>query len=177
MHRFREPVSGFTHLFGAIFALLGLCYLIAITRHDMATMLTMFIYGVSAVLVYVASALLHLSRGFQTQNPHLPQARPRFDLSRHRRNLHTLRLSLARRQCTLGDAHYDLGAGNCGDTLQTPLLITSKPKLFFHHSLSHYGLVGYFGRTPLAKPTPVRSDSPDGHQWLNPIGWGSHLRT
>ncbi len=63
MHRFREPVSGFTHLFGAIFALLGLAYLVAITRHDTATMLTMFIYGVSAVLVYMASALLHLSRG------------------------------------------------------------------------------------------------------------------
>lgn len=63
MHRFREPVSGFTHLAGAILGAAALIWLIVLTRQDPAKMLSMIVYGVSLVLLYSASAALHLIKG------------------------------------------------------------------------------------------------------------------
>ena len=63
MYRFREPVSGFTHLGGALFAIIGLVWLIGLTRDDTAKMITMVIYGVTTIIVYLASASLHLFNG------------------------------------------------------------------------------------------------------------------
>jgi hemolysin III len=63
MHRFREPVNGFTHLAGAVLSLAGLLWLIVLTRDDPVEMLTVAVYGLSMVLLYLASAALHLSNG------------------------------------------------------------------------------------------------------------------
>ena len=63
MHRFREPVSGFTHLAGAILGVGALAWLVAQTQHDLGKMLSMAIYGISLVLLYSASAALHLIHG------------------------------------------------------------------------------------------------------------------
>ena len=60
---FRDPVSGFTHLVGAFFALLGTIYLVYSSR-DMGLRVTlvMLIYGLSMVLLYLASSLYHLPK-------------------------------------------------------------------------------------------------------------------
>jgi hemolysin III len=63
MHRFREPVSGFTHFIGAVLALVGLIWLVYLTRHDLTKMLTVSVFGVSMVLVYAASTAMHLYNG------------------------------------------------------------------------------------------------------------------
>jgi hemolysin III len=65
MHRFREPLSGFSHLAGAVLAAVGLVVLVAMTYHDGARLTTMIIYGSSLVLLYSASATLHLTRAPQ----------------------------------------------------------------------------------------------------------------
>ncbi len=63
MHRFREPVSGFTHLAGALLGVGGLAWLISRTADDPARMLSMLVYGISLILLYSASAALHLVHG------------------------------------------------------------------------------------------------------------------
>lgn len=63
MYRFREPVSGFTHLVGAILAFIGMIYLIYLTRHDPGKMMSMAVFGISMVLVYSASTAMHLYNG------------------------------------------------------------------------------------------------------------------
>ncbi|MGH2542922.1 MAG: PAQR family membrane homeostasis protein TrhA [Ardenticatenaceae bacterium] len=63
MHRFREPVSGFTHLAGALLGIVGLAWLVVLTWQEPAKMLSMIVYGVSLVLLYSASAALHLIDG------------------------------------------------------------------------------------------------------------------
>lgn len=60
MHRFREPFSGFSHLAGALLGVVGLIWLIVLTADDPARMTSMIIYGVSLILLYSASAALHL---------------------------------------------------------------------------------------------------------------------
>ncbi|HLA45934.1 MAG TPA: hemolysin III family protein, partial [Aggregatilineales bacterium] len=59
----REPVSGYTHLAAAILALAGLFWMILLTDHDSSKRVTVIIFGVSMVLVYVSSAMLHLFDG------------------------------------------------------------------------------------------------------------------
>ncbi len=61
--RFREPVSGFTHLVGAVLAVMGLVWLVTLTRDDFVRMVTVAVFGVSMVLVYVASTVMHLYNG------------------------------------------------------------------------------------------------------------------
>ena len=61
--RFREPVSGFTHLAGAVLAAIGLIGLIAGTAHDPERQIPAVVYGISLVLVFCASSALHLTRG------------------------------------------------------------------------------------------------------------------
>ncbi len=63
MHRFREPVSGLTHLAGAILGAAGLVWLVARTWDEPGKMLSMMVYGASLVLLYSASAALHLVKG------------------------------------------------------------------------------------------------------------------
>lgn len=60
---FREPVSGFTHLFGAIFSLIGLVALIHrefINRTGISTLVGVTIFGLSLIFLYTASTIYHL---------------------------------------------------------------------------------------------------------------------
>lgn len=63
MQRFREPTSGFTHLAGAVLAALALVWLIAETYTDSTKLFPLVIYGVSTLLIYIASSTLHLVHG------------------------------------------------------------------------------------------------------------------
>lgn len=63
MHRFREPVNGFTHLAGAILAAFALMWMITLTQDNGIKMLSFAIYGISMILLYSASAAYHLSYG------------------------------------------------------------------------------------------------------------------
>ncbi len=63
MVRFREPVNGFTHLAGAFLAAFGLILLVGLTRGDLARMISVIIYGISMILLYLASAVYHLANG------------------------------------------------------------------------------------------------------------------
>ncbi|MCM3739288.1 hemolysin III family protein [Oceanobacillus luteolus] len=59
----REPINSFTHLAGAIFALIGLIALIvkAVSEgHSMLGLLAVIIFGVSMILLYSASATYHM---------------------------------------------------------------------------------------------------------------------
>jgi len=58
-HYFLEPVNTLTHLFGAVASLLGLILLVIVTWHDPPRMCSMLIYGLSMLLLFGASALLH----------------------------------------------------------------------------------------------------------------------
>jgi hemolysin III len=60
MSRFREPFSGFSHLAAAIVAAGALVYLIAATWHDPAKLTSMIVYGVSLILLFTASTMMHL---------------------------------------------------------------------------------------------------------------------
>lgn len=62
MHRFREPVNGFTHLAGAILAAIGLIWLMVATHDNAAKMLSVMVYGVCMILLYTASATFHLTK-------------------------------------------------------------------------------------------------------------------
>src|SRR5690625_3007832 len=59
----REPVNGFTHLFGAILAFVGLLALVikasALTGDAVAVM-SVIIFGISMILLYAASAAYHM---------------------------------------------------------------------------------------------------------------------
>lgn len=58
---FRDPVSGLTHLAGAALALLATIYLTYASRNlDTRIIASMLTYGVSMVLLYLASATYHL---------------------------------------------------------------------------------------------------------------------
>lgn len=61
----REPVSGYSHLFGAMLGIMGAMWLIALTRHDIAKMVSMLVYGGSLIVLFAASAALHLTYGSQ----------------------------------------------------------------------------------------------------------------
>jgi len=63
-NKFREPVSGFTHLFGAIVSLVGLIALIykQITNinHTSLALIASIIFGLSLIFLYTASTVYHL---------------------------------------------------------------------------------------------------------------------
>lgn len=63
MRKFREPVSGLTHLGGAIAALLGLIWLIALTYQDAPRLIVSIIFGISSILTFTASTVMHLYKG------------------------------------------------------------------------------------------------------------------
>lgn len=63
MYRFREPVNGFTHLAGAVLAAAGLAWLAAAAWGDAPRLLAVVVYGVSMIVLYLASAAFHLAHG------------------------------------------------------------------------------------------------------------------
>lgn len=75
MRRFPEPTSGFTHLAGAILAAIGLVWLIVYTADTPVKLGSLMVYGVSTILIFVASSALHLIDA----SPTLHQRLRRFD--------------------------------------------------------------------------------------------------
>jgi hemolysin III len=63
LQRFREPTNGFLHLSGAILAFIGSIGLVLATWQSPAKMLSLIVYGFSLILLFSASAALHLIRG------------------------------------------------------------------------------------------------------------------
>lgn len=59
IHKIREPVSGLTHLFGAILSVIGLVLLIH-NASDESQFIAFGIFGISMVLLYMASSLYHM---------------------------------------------------------------------------------------------------------------------
>ncbi|MEZ4667088.1 MAG: hemolysin III family protein [Anaerolineae bacterium] len=60
---FREPVNGFTHLFGAFAALAGMVWLLNIPQSDPAVTGSVIVYGLSMIVLYTSSAIYHLNDG------------------------------------------------------------------------------------------------------------------
>lgn len=58
--RFREPVSGFSHLTGLGFAVVGLAWLFVRTPRDGASLAAFALYAIGLVAVYSASSAYHL---------------------------------------------------------------------------------------------------------------------
>lgn len=61
---FREPVNGFTHLFGAVLSLIGLIMLLIFTVKDgnfsILKIIACIVFGISLILLYLASSVYHL---------------------------------------------------------------------------------------------------------------------
>lgn len=70
MKKIKDPVSGFTHLFGAVLSIVGLVFLIivpAIYSNEKAWDIVSFtIFGVGLILLYTFSSLYHLLNVGQT---------------------------------------------------------------------------------------------------------------
>ncbi len=64
-HHMREPVSGLSHLLGAILSIVALILLLyhAITLGNPTAIVAFSIYGLSLILLYMASSLYHLVPG------------------------------------------------------------------------------------------------------------------
>ncbi len=60
--KFREPVSGLTHLGGAIASAGGLAALLIIGWQNVEKIVSVFVYGVSLIGLFAASATYHLSK-------------------------------------------------------------------------------------------------------------------
>ncbi|MCU0487891.1 MAG: hemolysin III family protein [Anaerolineales bacterium] len=75
MDKFRDPVSGFTHLGAAFAALAGLTALAVLSRSDLGKLVSLVIYGLSLTLMFSASAAYHLPKA----NPAAIQALRRMD--------------------------------------------------------------------------------------------------
>ncbi|MEG0306614.1 MAG: hemolysin III family protein [Clostridium sp.] len=62
---FREPFSGFSHIFGAAISFLGICFLIikqiSANNYDFYTLISTIIFGLSLILLYTASSVYHLT--------------------------------------------------------------------------------------------------------------------
>jgi hemolysin III len=58
--KFRDPVSGLTHLAAAVFSAIGLIVLLFLGRGDPSKELALFIYGISLIMMFSASATYHL---------------------------------------------------------------------------------------------------------------------
>lgn len=64
MKKFREPVSGFTHLFGALASFVGLILLIwkqiTVPRYSPLGLFSVIVFGLSLIFLYTASTVYHL---------------------------------------------------------------------------------------------------------------------
>ncbi len=56
---FLEPINTITHLIATIASFIGLIILLILTVHDLPKMVSMLIYGLSMIVLYSASTLLH----------------------------------------------------------------------------------------------------------------------
>ncbi len=60
--RLRDPVSGLTHLGAGLAAMVGLAVLLVVGRSNLPKELSLLVYGVSLILMMLASASYHLIR-------------------------------------------------------------------------------------------------------------------
>jgi hemolysin III len=60
--RMKEPVNTWTHFVTFLAAIVGLVFLIALSRHNPSKLVTMTVYGVSVIILYGASSLYHWVR-------------------------------------------------------------------------------------------------------------------
>ena len=56
---FREPINALTHLLAALGSLLGLVVLIVYGWGDATKILTFLVYGISLILLFLASGIYH----------------------------------------------------------------------------------------------------------------------
>lgn len=61
MQKRREPVCGWTHLAGAVLSLIGLGWLIYLTRSNPHQLIPVLIFGASLIIVYTSSTILHFT--------------------------------------------------------------------------------------------------------------------
>ncbi len=59
MLRIKEPVNALTHFATFIASIVGLVFLIMLSKNNVSKLITMTIYGVSIILLYGASSLYH----------------------------------------------------------------------------------------------------------------------
>ena len=61
--KLREPVSGLTHLFGALLSIIALCILVknSVFSNNLLGIVAFSIFGASLILLYSASSIYHLS--------------------------------------------------------------------------------------------------------------------
>ena len=62
LSKFREPVSGLTHLGGAIAAIIGEIALMIVAWSDKVKVVSILVYGLSLITLFSASAAYHLIR-------------------------------------------------------------------------------------------------------------------
>jgi len=62
LKKFRDPVSGLTHLGAAILATIGLIVLLYIGRNNTIKLISLLLYGISFVLMFSARAAYHLTK-------------------------------------------------------------------------------------------------------------------
>lgn len=60
LSKFRQPVSGLTHLAGAVLALAGLAVLIAVSGSQSSERISLLVYSASLFLLFSASSIYHL---------------------------------------------------------------------------------------------------------------------
>ncbi|MFZ6030037.1 MAG: PAQR family membrane homeostasis protein TrhA [Chloroflexota bacterium] len=60
MSKFRDPVSGFTHLVAAVFSAVGAALLVWFGNDNIGKQVSLLIYGFSLVQMFTASAVYHL---------------------------------------------------------------------------------------------------------------------
>lgn len=60
LSKFRQPVSGLTHLAGAVLALAGLAVLIAVSGSQSLERISLLVYSASLFLLFSASSIYHL---------------------------------------------------------------------------------------------------------------------
>lgn len=57
--KMKEPVNTWTHFVTFIAAIVGLMFLIVLTRENMTKLITMTVYGISLIFLYGASSMYH----------------------------------------------------------------------------------------------------------------------
>ncbi len=60
LNKFRDPISGLTHLAAAVGAVCGVVILLLIGHDDNTKAISLAIYGLSLVLMFATSATYHL---------------------------------------------------------------------------------------------------------------------
>jgi hemolysin III len=61
--KFREPINGVTHLGGAVAAILGQIALLIVGWSGTEKIISLFVYGLSLIALFSASAAYHISKG------------------------------------------------------------------------------------------------------------------